>query len=259
MIARGQFAKRIRAADLSATALVADYARLATVVSPAEITPAVAGDRDDDQVLACALAAPPVLRQDLEPLAASGAVDLEIGPIRCKDLERARLFGCPNHGSVGQIHRTIRILAKQFCQSRRGAVHAEYTPARPGKLVDQRRVQVCRNDVTGLRYRRPSRDQIAKELGKGRESRPVQAISFVSYGNQTTGINEKPRSCHRVCLSGCACGATKGPVRPRTCQPYRTRAMSRARLPCSEWVCSCASLRRKMAWRIFNSACAELS
>jgi len=35
VIAREQFAKRIRATDLSATALVADYARLATVVAPA--------------------------------------------------------------------------------------------------------------------------------------------------------------------------------------------------------------------------------
>ena len=57
VIAREEFAKRIRAANLSAAALVADYAHLAKVVSPADIAPTVAGDPDDDQVLACALAA----------------------------------------------------------------------------------------------------------------------------------------------------------------------------------------------------------
>jgi predicted nucleic acid-binding protein len=57
VIGREQFAKRLRAAKLSAAELVADYARLATLVIPADISPAVAGDPDDDQVLACALAA----------------------------------------------------------------------------------------------------------------------------------------------------------------------------------------------------------
>lgn len=57
VIAREKFAMRIRAAGLSPAALVADYARLARIVSPAQITPAVAGDPDDDQVLACAIAA----------------------------------------------------------------------------------------------------------------------------------------------------------------------------------------------------------
>jgi putative PIN family toxin of toxin-antitoxin system len=57
VIVREQFAKRIRAAKLSATELVADYGRLAKLVIPADINPVVAGDPDDDQVLACALGA----------------------------------------------------------------------------------------------------------------------------------------------------------------------------------------------------------
>ncbi len=57
VIGREQFAKRIRAAELSAAQLVADYAQLARLVIPADINPAVAGDPDDDQVLACALGA----------------------------------------------------------------------------------------------------------------------------------------------------------------------------------------------------------
>jgi len=57
VIGREQFARRIRAAKLSAAELVADYARLANLVVPADINPAVAGDPDDDQILACALAA----------------------------------------------------------------------------------------------------------------------------------------------------------------------------------------------------------
>lgn len=57
VIAREEFAKRIQAASLSAAALVADYAHLAKIVVPADISPTVAGDPDDDQVLACALAA----------------------------------------------------------------------------------------------------------------------------------------------------------------------------------------------------------
>ena len=57
VIGREQFAKRLRAAELSAAELVSDYARLAKLVIPANINPTVAGDADDDQVLACALAA----------------------------------------------------------------------------------------------------------------------------------------------------------------------------------------------------------
>jgi putative PIN family toxin of toxin-antitoxin system len=58
VIGRGQFARRIGAANLSAVQLVQDYADLAKIVVPAEIRPGTAGDPDDDQVLACALAVP---------------------------------------------------------------------------------------------------------------------------------------------------------------------------------------------------------
>jgi putative PIN family toxin of toxin-antitoxin system len=57
VIVREQFARRIRAAGLSAAELVSDYAQLAKLVVPAEIEPTVLADPDDDQVLACALAA----------------------------------------------------------------------------------------------------------------------------------------------------------------------------------------------------------
>lgn len=57
VISRERFSMGIRAAGLSAAELVADYARLARIVTAAEITPTVAGDPDDDQVLARALAA----------------------------------------------------------------------------------------------------------------------------------------------------------------------------------------------------------
>lgn len=57
VIAREKFATRIRAGRVSFAELVADYTQLARIVLPAEIRPTVAGDPDDDQVLACALAA----------------------------------------------------------------------------------------------------------------------------------------------------------------------------------------------------------
>ena len=57
VIVREKFARQIRAARVSAPEVVADYAQLARIVVPAEIRPAVPGDPDDDEVLACALAA----------------------------------------------------------------------------------------------------------------------------------------------------------------------------------------------------------
>ena len=54
---REQFSRRLRAANVSAVELLADFAQLAKLVIPAEIGPTVTGDPDDDQVLACALAA----------------------------------------------------------------------------------------------------------------------------------------------------------------------------------------------------------
>ena len=52
-----RLATRLSARLLTPEALVERYARLAKVVVPAEITATVAADRDDDRVLACALAA----------------------------------------------------------------------------------------------------------------------------------------------------------------------------------------------------------
>jgi len=56
-LAREKFAERVAASGLPINAIVHRYARLATQVLPAEISPAVPGDPDDDAVLACALAA----------------------------------------------------------------------------------------------------------------------------------------------------------------------------------------------------------
>jgi len=47
----------VAASALTIEELVLGYAELATVVEPAEIAPTIAADPDDDQVLACALAA----------------------------------------------------------------------------------------------------------------------------------------------------------------------------------------------------------
>ncbi len=57
MIARERFSRRLRTAGVSAIELVADFTQLAKLVIPAEIGPTAIGDPDDDQVLACALAA----------------------------------------------------------------------------------------------------------------------------------------------------------------------------------------------------------
>lgn len=57
ILGRVKFARRVAAAQLSVDQLVERYALLATVVHPAAIAPTVLDDPDDDQVLACALAA----------------------------------------------------------------------------------------------------------------------------------------------------------------------------------------------------------
>jgi len=54
---RKKFSRRLTEERLSAPALVERYAMLAELVTPAVISPAVAGDPDDDAVLACAVAA----------------------------------------------------------------------------------------------------------------------------------------------------------------------------------------------------------
>ncbi|MGQ0710131.1 MAG: putative toxin-antitoxin system toxin component, PIN family [Rhodoferax sp.] len=57
ILPRRKFAKVIAASGLSIEELVLGYAELATVVDPVQIAPTIAADADDDQVLACALAA----------------------------------------------------------------------------------------------------------------------------------------------------------------------------------------------------------
>jgi putative PIN family toxin of toxin-antitoxin system len=57
ILQRWKFADVIAASGLSIEELVLGYAELATVVEPAPIAPTIAADADDDQVLACAVAA----------------------------------------------------------------------------------------------------------------------------------------------------------------------------------------------------------
>lgn len=57
MLQRSKFATQIVKQPLSIEALVLRYAELARVVQPAPIAPVILNDPDDDQVLACALAA----------------------------------------------------------------------------------------------------------------------------------------------------------------------------------------------------------
>lgn len=57
ILGRAKFARKLAAAQLSVDQLVERYALLTTVVHPAVIAPTILDDLDDDQVLACALAA----------------------------------------------------------------------------------------------------------------------------------------------------------------------------------------------------------
>lgn len=57
ILGRAKFARKRAAARLSVDQLAEHYALLTTVVHPAIITPTILDDPDDDQVLACALAA----------------------------------------------------------------------------------------------------------------------------------------------------------------------------------------------------------
>lgn len=57
ILQREKFGSRLALHRMSAAALVERYQTLADIVEPANISPAVRSDPDDDQVLACALAA----------------------------------------------------------------------------------------------------------------------------------------------------------------------------------------------------------
>jgi uncharacterized protein len=56
-LGRAKFARKLAAAQLSIDQLVERYALLTTVVHPVAIASTILDDPDDDQVLACALAA----------------------------------------------------------------------------------------------------------------------------------------------------------------------------------------------------------
>jgi hypothetical protein len=57
ILGRAKFERKVASAQLSIDQLVERYALLATVVHPAAISPVILDDPDDDEVLACALAA----------------------------------------------------------------------------------------------------------------------------------------------------------------------------------------------------------
>jgi len=57
VLGRDKFAQRIRDAGLSAKGMVEDYAGIAYAVEPQALDRPVSRDPDDDQILACALAA----------------------------------------------------------------------------------------------------------------------------------------------------------------------------------------------------------
>lgn len=57
VLRRPKFARRLSLAAATPHELVVGYAALASIVQPADITPMIIEDPDDDAVLACALAA----------------------------------------------------------------------------------------------------------------------------------------------------------------------------------------------------------
>lgn len=57
VLLRDKFSRRLKAAAVAPADLLLGYAALATVINPPPIAPAVVADPDDDEVLACAVAA----------------------------------------------------------------------------------------------------------------------------------------------------------------------------------------------------------
>jgi len=57
VLARAKFTKRLAASSMSVERLVRRYAQFAQRVIPASISPVILADPDDDQVIACAIAA----------------------------------------------------------------------------------------------------------------------------------------------------------------------------------------------------------
>lgn len=57
VLRRPKFSQRLELANVSLQSLIADYAALCTFVKPTAIAPTILADPDDDDVLACAIAA----------------------------------------------------------------------------------------------------------------------------------------------------------------------------------------------------------
>lgn len=57
VLSRPKFAERLRIVEASPESVVEDYAALAEMVIVTEVIPVIAEDPDDDQVIACAIAA----------------------------------------------------------------------------------------------------------------------------------------------------------------------------------------------------------
>jgi putative PIN family toxin of toxin-antitoxin system len=57
VMSREKFARRLAAAELTPLGIVGEIRRLATMATPTEVPRIVAGDADDDHVLACAVTA----------------------------------------------------------------------------------------------------------------------------------------------------------------------------------------------------------
>ncbi len=57
VLTRDKFAARILRAELSAKALLEDYAAITHVIEPATLPAPISRDPDDDEVIACAIAA----------------------------------------------------------------------------------------------------------------------------------------------------------------------------------------------------------
>jgi len=87
VLAREKFAARILAAGLSPKALVEDYAELVQVITADALPAPVSRDPDDDEVLACAIAArvDAIVSVDILPTAKAGGFLLRDAHARARE------------------------------------------------------------------------------------------------------------------------------------------------------------------------------